>query len=237
MKMKRVLGILLAVMMVAVCGCAKDEPKKPVVEDEPKYTVRDGFVTDLEDVIKLKYTNNETTIVVVMSDGAWFKDGDTETWMNQSILMSIVKTASQMSYLEEIKDFKSLADYGLEKPAYTITMENEDGFIVNLYIGNVEGETECYVAADDKKVVYKVSNAIIGMLEFDEEKLLAVEVDPMQYLKDMEEEIEGDDGLGNLNDIPVEDTVTEPSETPEEPEIPTDPEGEGDGSGAETGEE
>lgn len=206
--MKRILGILLALMLVAVCGCAKPE-EEPVVEDTPVYTVREGFVTDLEDLIKLKYSNGETTISVVISDDAWFHEDDLETWLNQSIFMNIAKTAGQMAYIEEVKTVSSLADYGLEKPAYTITMENEDGFVVTLYVGNTEGEDACYVTTDDKKAVYKVSNAIIGMLEFDKEKLIAVEVDPMQYLMSIEEEtIEGDDGLGVEETPTVEDTAT-----------------------------
>ena len=228
MKMKRILGIMLTIIMIAVCGCAKEEPKKPVEENKPVYSVREGFVTDLNNVIKLKYTNNEKTIVMEVVDGAWFKDGDTEVWINQVTIMNIVKAASQMAYIEEVKEEKALADYGLEKPAYTITMENEDGFVVTLYIGNEAGENECYVTTDDKKVVYKVSNAVIGMLEFDEEKLLAVEVDPMQYLKDMEEEVPSDqDGLivedlpsadENPTEVPEEAPKVEDTDIPEEPE-------------------
>ena len=224
MRTKRILGILLALVMVAVCGCTKEEPKKPVEEEKPVYTVREGFVTDLEDLIKLEYSNNEKTIVMENIDDAWFRDGDTEVWINQTLMYNIVKTAGQMAYIEEVKDVKSLADYGLENPAYTIKMENADGFIVYLYIGNAEGENECYVTTDDKEKVYKVSNAIIGLLEFDDEKLLATEVDPMQYLKDMteeEENLSGEDGIIQ-DDTPLQDDNA--TENPAEDNEPIEPE-------------
>jgi hypothetical protein len=213
MKAKRLLGFILALTMFAACGCTKTEVEKPVDEPKPKYTVREGFVTDLEDIIKMEYTNNEVTITLDNIDGAWFHADDHDVWLNQSILMSLEKTAGQMAFLEEVKTVTSLADYGLEKPAYTITMENEDGFVVKLYIGNaVEEDQSCYVAVDDKEKVYKVSNALLKYLEFDKEKLIAVEVDPMQYLKDQEEPTE-DSLLGDVEEVPLD---TAPESTPGE---------------------
>ena len=220
--MKKVLAILLALVMVAVCGCAKPEEKKPVVEEKPVYTVRDGFVTDLEDVNFVEYSNGEKTITMELLDGAWFYKDDSETWINQTTIALMVKTAAQMAYNEEVKDVKALADYGLEKPIYSIKMENEDGFIVTLYIGNMEGEEECYVTTDDKKVVYKVSSAIVGTLEFDEEDLLAKEIDPMQYLKDMEyDEMINQDELG-ISDEVLTDDAPAPGQNPEEDTTPED---------------
>ena len=204
MKAKRLLGFLLALTVFAACGCTKTEVEKPVDEPKPQYTVREGFVTDLEDIIKMEYTNNEVTITLDNVDGAWFHADDHDTWLNQSILMSLAKTAGQMAFLEEVKTVTSLADYGLEKPAYTITMENEEGFVVKLYVGNaIEGEEACYVAVDDKEKVYKVSDALLGYLEFDKEKLIAVEVDPMQYLQNLEEP--SDELLGeDVEDVPLD---------------------------------
>ena len=56
----------------------------------------------------------------------------------------MIEAANKLTPIKEVENPKALSEYGLDKPAYTITMKNEAGDEVTLYIGAVipvEGAT------------------------------------------------------------------------------------------------
>ena len=215
MKRNKLLWLILAVVAVAILavGCgSKEEPK----EEEPKEEVKEGVVTDFNNVVYIQFTDNETTITLKNISDAWFVNGDTSLFARQNDVNALVKAASQMEAIEEIKNVASLEEYGLENPVYTIILKDELEKTVTLYIGNVVGEEECYVTVGDKDKVYKVSKAIIDMLEFDENAWISPEDDPMERMKDqaaeeglIPDEQESGDGAGGGETNDEESTITE----------------------------
>ena len=138
MKKNVLLVMLLAFVMICSVACA---PKKTSEKPKGEET---NFITNIEDVTWVQCSNGEKTATVEYTDEAWFLEGNKEDWITQSGVESMIEAANKLTPIKEVQNPKALSEYGLDKPAYTITMKNEAGDEVTLYIGAVipvEGAT------------------------------------------------------------------------------------------------
>ena len=79
---------------------------------------------------------------------------------------TIANTLSQVAAVRVLEGADALSSYGLEEPAYTITMESEIGVAMTLYIGEAAGDNY-YATTNDKVVVYTIGSSAVSAMEFD----------------------------------------------------------------------
>ena len=153
------------------------------------------MVTDLGELSCMEYTDGETTLSFVKEEDAWKISGDDTVNLDSDVVETIADTLCQIAAVRVLSGADELSSYGLEEPAYTISLETESGTEIKLYIGDATGENY-YATIGDKVVVYVIDSSAVDALEFDVSVLEAEEET---------EEIESEDETSETPD----DTTTE----------------------------
>lgn len=161
------IGLLVVLVLLIGLYFLMGGINKKQAESELK---QDSMVTNLSDLRKLQYTDGKTTMSMVKEKDVWYMENDKETTLRNVQMDSIEDTLVDIVALRELDKAKDLAEYGLDKPSYTITMKNKKGKEAVVYIGKAVGEN--YYATDgEKKVVYIIESVVVDTLEFDLETL------------------------------------------------------------------
>ncbi len=172
MKKYKSMIILLAVFIVIF---ALYFVMKVVNENQGDNDIEETImVTDFDALVSLEYTNGETTMSFVKEEGTWKVKENDEITLDSDSVETIANTLSQVAAVRVLEGADELASYGLDKPAYTITMESETGVTMTLYIGEAAGDNY-YATTNDKVVVYTIGSSAASVLEFDVTTLEAEE--------------------------------------------------------------
>lgn len=164
MKKYKSMIILLVVLVVFVGlyfvmqGISKKQSEKELEEDI--------LVTNMQELVKLQYTDGKTTMSFVKEEDIWYVEADKEYALDSAKVDEIEEMLVDVMADRELKGADEPAAYGLETPAYTITMKDVNGKETTLYIGN-EVEANYYATTDDKKVIYTIGSTVADALEFD----------------------------------------------------------------------
>lgn len=124
------------------------------------------MVTDFDALVSLEYTNGETTMSFVKEEDTWSCAGNTEITLDSDAVETIANVLSQVEAERVLEGADEISSYGLDNPAYTITMESESGTTLTLYIGDATGENY-YATTNDKVVIYTIGSSAVSYLEFD----------------------------------------------------------------------
>lgn len=124
------------------------------------------MVTDFDSLVSLEYSDGATTMSFVKEDDAWVWAGEEEITLDSDSVETIANVLSQVEAVRVLEGADELSSYGLEKPVYTITMENEAGTTLTLYIGDVVDDNY-YATTNDKVVVYTIGSSAVTNMEFD----------------------------------------------------------------------
>ena len=132
------------------------------------------MVTNFDSLVSMEYTDGETTMSFVKENDVWKVADNDEITLDSDSVESIASTLSQVAAVRVLEGADELSSYGLESPAYTITMESESGVTLTLYIGDtVDGNY--YATTNDKVVVYTIGSSAVTAMEFDVTALEAEE--------------------------------------------------------------
>lgn len=170
MKQHKTMITLLVILVVCVglyflMGAIADK-------QEEKELKEDILVTNLTDLVSLEYTDGKKTLSFVKEGDAWNVADDKDFALDSSKVETMENVLTDVMAVRQLDGADELSAYGLEEPAYTITMKDANGKETTLYIGDVTG-SDCYATVDDKKVIYTIGSSVSDVLEFD---LTAMEV-------------------------------------------------------------
>ena len=202
MKKRNLILVAFAIAMLVLGGCTKDETVKQNNDADAMLT--QVALTNMNDAVYLKYTDNTNTITLVNTDGIWYFEDDTETWLDQEVVMSITDKARKLVAVDVVDDAKALTEYGLDEPAYTVDIKDAEGNEVLIYIGDADEAGNYYVTTGEKEEVYVISEQFVTALHFDKE----------MFIEDIEEEIYEEEYMEE--DPFVEEEIIEEDITEEE---------------------
>lgn len=169
MKVFKKLILPLVVLLILVAGLVV----YTIVSSEPETEEKPGSSTvnliDGKKAVKLTVVSADAKNKIIINKTA--VDGK-DFYEVEGISLSEGQTFSQRrvsSYFESLTSFSAdssltsgsdLAEFGLDKPSYSITVDNEDGSNKTILIGNdsLDGKS-AYVAMKDSKDVYTVDIA------------------------------------------------------------------------------
>ena len=151
MKKKKLLWIVFAVLLMAVCGCGKKE-----VAQEPV-----KIYAGMGEIEYVEFSDRRTTGILIKQEDIWSWDHSTKLVLNQETVAEELKDLCQVTAVEHIKKEESLDAYGLENPEYTLIIKDTDGQTKTLYIGSEAGDDVCYAAVDGKDTVYTLSEEVV----------------------------------------------------------------------------
>ena len=124
------------------------------------------MVTEIANLSAMEYKDGETTMSFTNSEGVWTVTDNSEINLDSDAVDTIASALSQVQAVRVLEGADELSSYGLEEPAYTITLKTEAGTEVTLYIGNAIDDNY-YATTGDKIVVYVIGSSAVDALEFD----------------------------------------------------------------------
>lgn len=124
------------------------------------------MVTDFDSLVSLEYTDGETTMSFVKEDDTWTWAGEEEISLDSDAVETIANVLAQVEAVRVLEGADELSSYGLDEPAYIITMESESGTTLTLYIGDAVDDNY-YATTNDKVVVYTIGSSAVSNMEFD----------------------------------------------------------------------
>lgn len=168
MKQYRSMIALLAVLVlfIGVYFVMKNLPAEE--EDEVSY------VAYVLDVAEITYKNKETEMKFKEEDGSWISETKKDIELDQSAMTDMIDDLSKIEAERTLEDPDALSDYGLEEPAYTITMKDGNGSKTTVLIGDATGDGY-YAMKEGSDAVYTIGSSVADSMEFDIENLKAAE--------------------------------------------------------------
>lgn len=179
MKQKKGLIILLAVLLVLciVYFALRSYNQSQKEAEQAKAEAEKIQVVDIENPVEITYSSEDgSSVSLVKEDDTWHLKDDTETALVQDTIENIADTVSDVQAKRQIEDPDSLESYGLDSPAYTITVTGEDGTTETIYIGD-GADSDYYMTVGDKENVYTVSSSLPDVLEMNTDNLKETETE------------------------------------------------------------
>lgn len=167
-----VLGALL-VVYAGVVVIGKNQEKSKKKEEEAKKI----YVTDLGKLSEIQFDVGNGEIQLVKEDGTWYDKNDKDFPLAQSYPKKMEKTFRKLEAERKLEDGDSLEAYGLEDPAYTVVLTDQDGNETTLYFGNVTGDSY-YLTLNEKKEIYTVSTDVIEDFQYSMEDMAQLDTFP-----------------------------------------------------------
>lgn len=186
MKQKKGLIILLAVLLVLciVYFALRSYNQSQKEAEQAKAEAEEIQVVDIENPVEITYSSEDgSSVSLVKEDDTWHLKDDTETALVQDTIENIADTVSDVQAERQIEDPDSLESYGLDSPAYTITVTGEDGTTETIYIGD-GADSDYYMTAGDKENMYTVSSSLPNVLEMNTENLKETETEDTESTED-----------------------------------------------------
>ena len=171
MKQKKGLIILLAVLLVLciVYFALRSYNQSQKEAEQAKAEAEKIHVVDIENPVEITYSSEDgSSVSLVKEDDTWHLKDDTETALVQDTIENIADTVSDVQAERQIEDQFS-ESYGLDSPAYTITVTGEDGTTETIYIG--DGADSGVHKQQGTRKMYTVSSSLPNVLEIDTDNL------------------------------------------------------------------
>lgn len=176
---KNKMFILLGVFVVLVgCYFGLTQWNKSQEQKEKDEAAQEAVkVKTFDEITEISYKYNENEFDFIKKDDTWFYKKDEHFPLEQSYLETMEDAFSEISAERELKDGDALADYGLEEPAYTIRLKNEDGEETSIYIGDSVNDSY-YMTVGDKSKIYTVASTILSPIQYELEALISNDAFP-----------------------------------------------------------
>lgn len=158
--------LAVLVLFIGVYFVMKNLPAEE--EDEASY------VAYVLDVTEITYKNKETEMKFKEGDGSWISETDKDIDLDQSAMTEMIDSLSGIEAVRTLEEPDELSDYGLEEPAYTITMKDGNGSEMTILIGDAAGD-DYYAMKEGSDVVCTIGSSVVDSMEFDLENLKAEE--------------------------------------------------------------
>ena len=162
--MKKSTKLVSAVVVLAVLGgvyvglntyVSKEEKAESSSEEESKTEV---FSVKTDDIKSLEFIVDKKEVTFEKKDDSWVKKDETAFPVNQTTLYSAASAIETVEADRVLEDVEDLAEYGLDSPSNTVTVDTADG-TTKLNIGDENTSTNQYYIsrADDDSTVYVVA--------------------------------------------------------------------------------
>lgn len=124
------------------------------------------MLTELSGLTSMEYTDGKTTMSFTNTDGTWSVTNDASISLDSAAVENIANKLCELEAVRVLEGADELAGYGLEEPAYTITLVDANGNTTTVYIGD-DTEGNYYATINDKIVVYVIDSTAVNAMEFD----------------------------------------------------------------------
>lgn len=135
-------------------------------EEKEKQSQKAYAVTDFKasEITAFSCTRDGQTWSYEKNGEEWNSVESPETDLSEEDMESMLEAAAQLFASEELTEYASLADYGLDEPSAAFSFQTADG-IITLYAGNQNEITGTYyLKREDRESVYVVDSDLSAAL-------------------------------------------------------------------------
>lgn len=189
--------VLVALLIVATVYFIVDSQKRNAVVESASGMI-DVIYINSSDVLNLTVLNNATGYsssidCAHQSNGEisfelFADDVDPNIDYSQAELSRFVSVFSSIQCRSKVSDQGNFADYGLDMPAFTVSINTTDGSSTRYYFGNVSPDPNyCYLSVEGSKDIYLVSSDKLKIAEstsvnFLEDKVLQIDYNELDTI-------------------------------------------------------
>lgn len=168
-KKHRTLLILLALFIVLILSFLALPSYERQQKNKGNEAEAQIPVIRIDTLSSLSYTdhNNETTLSFTKDSETWYVSDDKEIPLTQSYIDTMEETFCSINATREITDPDALSDYGLDNPAYTIKLTDQEGNLTTLTIGNAADEDYYLAVNGQEDILYTVNSSIVSSMQYD----------------------------------------------------------------------
>lgn len=188
--------ILAALVISAIVYFAVDKFRANHIEESTGTGMIDVVFFNSADIAGISVYNRETghTVTIncssvsegVISFDYQGDDKDPSDSYSQTKLAAYVTSLTSFSGYAKVSSSGNLADYGLDVPAFTITINTVNGTVTNVYLGNKTPDGNyCYLNVSGSQDIYtvtaaKLSDANASALSFLDAKALNINYEDLK---------------------------------------------------------
>lgn len=210
-KKHRTLWILLALFIILILIFLSLSSFEKQQEEQDSEAAAQIPVISINALSALSYTDHatETTLSFTKDADTWYLSGDSEIPLTQSYIDTMEEAFCSVDATREISDPDALSDYGLDEPAYTIELTDQEGNLTTLTIGDAAGEDYYLAVNGQEDVLYTADSSLVSSMQYDLDTMVAKDTLPSI-------------GSGNLIQADISEngkTVSYSSENEEQTEI------------------
>ena len=162
MKRQKRLMALLGILAVCIAGAVIVSG----IDFDEKMTETQTAIVDVETskITRLSW-DYEGEVAFSCRDGEWTYDGDEKMPVDQELLNEVAENLSDISSDKKVEEPQSLGVYGLEDPAYRITIETEDE-TYEISVGDESfSDGEVYISNGDA-YVYLTDSGLVDEIAY-----------------------------------------------------------------------
>lgn len=164
-------------------------------------------------VSALEWTMDETDYAFAKGESVWMREGDETFPVNQTAIENMVTKISGLTADRQLTDVGELADYGLDEPAFSVTVGDADGGEITYAMGDatpfddgyylsVSGDDAVYVISTSLETAFDKTLAQLAVMEDmpAAENVTGVSVGEFKIVYDAESETWADGATGEVLD-------------------------------------
>lgn len=170
-----VLGAVLVLLVAAYVGLGKYQSAQDEKQEKEAESAK-VYVTNLTGIAGISYTDGSSSFSFTKTDNSWGYDEDASFPLDETYVTYMESALSKIEAVRVIKESDAMSAYGLENPAYTVTLTDKGGEKTNIYIGNATGDN--YYLTLDQKTVYTVASTITDSLVWDLNSMVLLDTFP-----------------------------------------------------------
>lgn len=145
MKRNKRLLILIGVLVLCIVGYAVVSAisKKQENVEQPDSSIA---VTDFsaDTVARLCWTYQGEEFTLTKTDGSWYNEADKDFPVKQSYVSTMSTQIASMTASRKLSDVTDLSEYGLDKPAVTVSLMTDTGGELSFAFGDINNVTNEY---------------------------------------------------------------------------------------------
>lgn len=172
MNQKKTLLILCGVLVVAlvayfgVTTYIENKEQAALEEEALLEEANTVYITQLteEEIVGITW-NYGSELSFVLEDEIWVYEDDTSISIDQAYLETVLSTYCILIAERELVDGDEISSYGLEEPAYSVTLTDSAGTDTTYYIGNITDENY-YLTINDKTDIYTVTSSPLTAISY-----------------------------------------------------------------------
>lgn len=162
-QMLLLLGVFVLLLVVLFCmRWTNQKQEEKLAQEKESERI---FITDMKQISRISYHIGEEEMTFVLEEGSWSYEPDMDFPLDSYYPDLIADAFGNLEAVRELKEVDDAADYGMDQPAYTVELTDEELGEETLYFGDASGE-DYYLMVKSTGKIYTVSSDALKYFDY-----------------------------------------------------------------------